>query len=407
MSNADRLATLAKRTLARESQGYLRKDVDVLATVEELKQHYGLDKVYRFDVGKNTDGYSPLIDDVFNLPELIGLITGSLLEYPDNSYRLLRNQLARLHDLPPEWFTLGAGLESVIDQICRAVIDPGNRALIPVPNFDVFESSSIKAGAVLEYLTLPAPEYRWSAATVDELISRMCGEGPGAEAKVVWISNPVNPTGQHIPHDSISRIVNAAAKSRTFVVVDEAYGEYTDNTGGVVSATSMVAQNPHLMVLRTFSKAYCLPSTRVGYMACASPEVRAAVNVFRPMFPFSWISLYIAQLAILDQEHIEDVRTRLAARKAHIYEQLQAPDSRLEAFEYVASDTNTIMFRHASLTAEELHEALARRGFLTANLDRFSGIQGERFLRMTVHNDATNKLFLQACREVASEVEHL
>ncbi|TYT74511.1 hypothetical protein [Desulfobotulus mexicanus] len=164
------LSRLTRMALARESSDYLHKYVDELTIVEALKNKYALEKVYRFDVGKNIDGFSPLIQDVLETPELLGLITGSLTEYPENSYQRLRKQLSLHHDIPPEWFVFGAGLESVIDHIARSVLDPGDPVLIPVPNFDVFESASFRMGASLTFMEVPG--LCWDG----EFIERLCRE---------------------------------------------------------------------------------------------------------------------------------------------------------------------------------------------------------------------------------------
>lgn len=399
MRDSFKLSKLARRSMSRSSNDYVSKDVDELEVVQELKSTYGLDHVYRFDIGKNTDGFSPLIHDVMETPELMELMAGSLVEYPENHYSILRTRLSRIHGISEECFTLGAGLESVIDQITRAVLDPGDTVLVPTPNFDVFESSSVRVGADLLLLPPGGDDMRWTEHTLEEIEQRLHDE----QLKLVWISNPVNPTGQHIPLEHIERLAEATRRAGSFLVVDEAYGEYTDQSDGVVSATRFLQANPQLMVLRTFSKIYCLPSARVGYMACSDPALREAVNTYRPMFPFSWISLYMAQLALLDTDHVEETRTNVAVRKARLLERINAPDAGLSDYSFLDSDTNTIMFRHNRLDADRLHEGLARRGFLTANLSRLNGIQGQQYLRMTLHDDAANELFLQACAEVAKE----
>lgn len=397
MNTTKRLSKLVLRAMARTSGDYVSKDEDELEVVADLKRRHNLDTVYRFDIGKNTDGFSPLIQDVFEVPELIHLMAGTLKEYPENHYALLRRQLAKKHGIPEESFVFGAGLESVIDQISRAVLDPGDNVLIPTPNFDVFESSSVRVGGEVRTQPVDQDSVFWNDLTVDWLEQEIARR----DTKLVWISNPVNPTGQCLPQEYIERLTKATGEAGTFLVVDEAYGEYCDPDDGVKSATSLIADNPHLMVLRTFSKIYCLPSARVGYMACSDEKLCEAVLTFRPMFPFSWISLYMAQLAILDSDHVAQTRHNARERKRLLTTAVSDPASRLADFEFLPSDTNTIMFRHSHITAEALHQELAELGFLTANLNNVTGIQGRQYLRMTLHETRINELFLEACVKVA------
>lgn len=393
-----RFSELALRAMARTSGDYVSKDVDELEVVADLKKRYGLETVYRFDIGKNTDGFSPLISDVFEVSELIHLMAGTLQEYPENHYVLLRRQLAKKHGISEDSFVFGAGLESVIDQISRAVLNLGDKALIPTPNFDVFESSTVRAGGDVEALRVDEHGLLWTEATVERMERRIAR----GDIKLVWISNPVNPTGQCLPMEFIERLAHATRSADTFLVVDEAYGEYCDRDDEVVSATGLIGDHPQLMVLRTFSKIYCLPSARVGYMACSDRALHEAVLTFRPMFPFSWISLYMAQLAVLDHEHVVQTRCNVQERKRLVEAAVADPGAKLTDFEFVITDTNTIMFRHKRMTADALHEALARQGYLTANLNNVTGIQGQQYLRMTLHEASINEGFLRACSRVVA-----
>lgn len=393
------LSSLTTDLIGRESNDYLNKETDEIAVIESLKLSNNLEKVYRFDIGKSTDGPSPLINEMLNTTEVAEMVTGSLTEYPDNHYKLLCKRLAGMHGLDAENFIFGAGLEPMIDQISRAVLDPGDKVLLPVPNFDVFESASQRIGGRPVYVPLTSPDFLWKEDTVEALQEQMLGQ----DIKLLWISNPINPSGQYIPLDHVRQLLETAKITETFVVVDEAYGEYTDLPDEMRSASCFTGTNPHLMVLRTFSKIYCLPSARVGYMICASAELCNAVNSYRPMFPFSWFSLYMAQLAIIDTEHLALTRSNLVLRKKHFFQQLQSHNLESKGFVFLDSDTNTIMFRHERLSADELHDGLAKQGFLTANLNRLSGIKDKQFLRLTIHNDEANDLFLQACLQMSYE----
>jgi len=62
------------------------------------------------------------------------------------------------------------------------------------------------------------------------------------------------------------------------------------------------------------------------------------------------------------------------------------------------------MFRHAGMGAGELSDILQRRGVLTANLDNVVGIEGQRYLRMTLRSCADNNVFIAACRQIEGTI---
>ena len=398
MEIRDLLSRHTRQALAAGTEDYVSKDTDEYGLIEGLKRDNGLEKVYRFDIGKNSDGYSDLVAGVLEEADLAELCRQNLADYPDNHYLLLRRRLADLHDLDPEWFVLSAGLESMIDHISRVFLQDGDAFLIPVPNFSVFADFSIRVGGRPIYLPLkPEENFQWSAGTIATLKELISAHAP----KLLWISNPVNPTGQSLPLAWLEELAAACTLQGTAIVVDEAYGEYTDTDQGIVSASRLTHKYGNLMVLRTFSKIHALPSLRVGYLMCSGRDILQAVSLYRPMFPFSWFSLFLAGIASIDEEHVQEARRKLFIR----YERLNRQLETLKTFSYLPSQTNTLMLRNLQLSATELWQSLAQRGFLTANLNRVNGLKGQNFLRMTVCSEEENDQFISACREIELELK--
>ena len=142
------LSTLAQRSLGVNCGGYVDRDHDKVNYIEVLKKIHNLKSVYRFDVGKNCDGFCPLIREVLEMEQMPGMVAENFMEYPDNQFARLKTMLSHKFRLPPEWFLVSAGLEIVIDHVSRAVFNPGDTFLMPIPNFAVFEEASQKAGAI-------------------------------------------------------------------------------------------------------------------------------------------------------------------------------------------------------------------------------------------------------------------
>ena len=374
--------------LSRASGDYMARDLIELQRMHRLLEEGKLQQILRFDVGSNTDGYSPLAHDLFDSGFLAQMLATYLLEYPDSQYDMLRRQLAGRFAVSSDWFVLGAGLESLIDHISRTFLGSGDSCVIPVPNFCLYEDYSVRQGAQVHLVPMQSPGL-WS----EEDICRLEAALPALQPRLLWISNPVNPTGCLLPQALLERLLALAGRTGTVVVVDEAYAEYTDNDQTPLSAASLLTANSHLIVLRTFSKIYGLPSLRVGYMICANQECCRGVLAYRPVFPFSWFSLYTCQLALIDDDWLMEVRNRLAQRKPIVEQGLDGQGG----YERIPSQTNTIMFRHHDLSAETVQHGLADQGVLVANLDQVAGIEGQGWLRMTVRSERDNQIFLDAC----------
>ncbi len=382
---------LTRNALRAHTGEYISKDMDEYALIEELKSLHGLDRVYRFDIGKNTDGFSPLIRETLDMTDIPGEAVRNLIEYPDNQYRQLKKWIANFYDIRPQWFVLSAGLEPMLDMIARVFLAPFDAYLLPVPNFFHFEEYSTRLGARPVMIRLREEEgFQWTSETIDEVCDAMAVHVP----KMLWISNPGNPTGAWLDHAGLEIILHEAERNDVVVVVDEAYGEYTDLDAHRRSACSVVERHPRLLVLRTFSKIYGLPSLRVGYCVCSSADILEAITMYRPMFPFSWFSLYVAQIAAVDQEFVAESRAVVQQRRSSLFAGLDA----LHGFEHTRSETNIFLLRHASVTAEELCRRLLPHGIIVADHNDITGIAGRQYVRVTVRSDEDNAVLLRALR---------
>ncbi|HZN38451.1 MAG TPA: aminotransferase class I/II-fold pyridoxal phosphate-dependent enzyme [Planctomycetota bacterium] len=167
----------------------------------------------------------------------------------------LERSLAAHHGLPVDRFFVGAGADDVLDRLCRACLEPGREAILPVPTFEMLERYVALSGARAR--TVPWLEGAWPAQQVMELGS--------ADTALVAIVSPNNPTGLVATADDVRAV--CAAFPQSLVLVDAAYAEF-----GGEDLTRAALGFDNAVVVRTFSKAFGLAGLRVGY-AIATPRV--------------------------------------------------------------------------------------------------------------------------------------
>jgi histidinol-phosphate aminotransferase len=95
------------------------------------------------------------------------------------------------------------------------------------------------------------------------------------DAGAYYVCNPNNPTGTLTTVKDIEYLL-ANKKKDAVVVVDEAYIHFSDDAQ---SATSLVAADKDVIVLRTFSKVYGMAGLRAG-MAIGRPDLLAKMRPF-------------------------------------------------------------------------------------------------------------------------------
>src|SRR5690606_10557165 len=137
--------------------------------------------------------------------------------------------------------------------LVRATCVAGRDAvLVTPPVFGMYAvSARLQDAPLLEVPLLDDPV----AGLVPDLaaIARLATE---RGAKLVFLCSPSNPGGQAIALAEVAALARELG-GRSVVVVDEAYGEFSD----LPSATTLLEAHPNLVVLRTLSKAHALAAS--------------------------------------------------------------------------------------------------------------------------------------------------
>jgi histidinol-phosphate aminotransferase len=226
-----------------------------------------------------------------------------LNRYPEPHPHVLAQRLAKLYGVRDAQLLPGRGSDESIDLLvrgfCRAGVD--NVILCP-PTFGMYAVAARIQGAAVREVPL-LKERGFALDTAGVLAA--CD----ANTRLVFLCSPNNPTGNAMDPAGLLQLVEALS-GKALVVVDEAYIEFSGDT----SLTTVLAQFPNLVVLRTLSKAYGLAGARVGSLI-ADPEIVALLSKVIP--PYSIPQLTIeAVLATLGDVQLAIQRERVAQVRA-------------------------------------------------------------------------------------------
>lgn len=386
-----------RHALLEKVEGYVSKSKSLEEEIYRLKKQYDLQKIYRFDLGENVDGFPSIVNDFVKILYSNKILISRLNQYPEITHTSLRERLGAIFKVPRQNIVISAGLDSILDLISRVFFEYKDVFLMPVPGFFLFESYSERMGASPIFLQLnEEDDFRWTHPIFEkckELIVRF-------RPKIIWLSNPNNPTGQVIPDEMLEQIIELADAYNIFVVVDEAYHEFIGDAGE--SAARLTHKYSNLMVLRTFSKAFGLAGIRLGYLICSDQEVIEALLLHRHHFPITQLSLNIAQLATKDVDFIKNTRLITHQRSNILFKKLEE----LPTFKFVPSKTNIFMLKNKHLTALELDKLFKKRGIIASHLN-ITGIVKDDYLRITVRTEEDNEYFIKVCKEIDLECQFL
>ena len=274
--------------------------------IEEVAREVGMDPddLVKLSSNENPLGPSP------KATEAVRAAADGVNTYPKADHADLQEKLAAEWDLTSEQVWLGNGGDGALDYLSRALLEPGDEVLVPDPGFAYYAMATrYYHGRVNSY---PLYKFEDFAQRPANVLDAYDGE------RIVYLITPHSPTGSDIGHDAIIEIADGVGED-TFVLVDEAYGAYTDSP----SAVPLMDGRDDIGVLRTFSKSYGLAGLRVGYILAPEPWADAYDYINTP-FAVNKLALKAAMAALDDDAFVErSVETAKWSRE-FLYENLAA-----------------------------------------------------------------------------------
>jgi histidinol-phosphate/aromatic aminotransferase/cobyric acid decarboxylase-like protein len=208
--------------------------------------------------------------------------------YPDDAATELRYALAARDDVDATQVAVGNGSAELLWLLALAFVDAGDATLVVGPTFGEYARAvRIAGGHVYEHRADSANDFAVCPAAV-------IAEAQAAEARVVFVCNPNNPTGTLLSLCDLREL--AASLPHSLLVIDEAYRQFVD----APPPTTELLVHGNVVLVRSLTKDYALTGLRLGY-ALATAPVCAALDAVRPPWSVNAVA-QAAGLAALDDE---------------------------------------------------------------------------------------------------------
>ena len=201
---------------------------------------------------------------------------------------------------------------------------------------------------------------------------------------LTFITTPNNPTGGAVSIETIQMLADAAKSVGGLLVVDEAYAEFSQE----ISAVTLISNSPHVVVIRTMSKAFAFAGARVGYLV-SDVSVKDAMMIVRLPYHLSALTQAAAQVAIDHRAELLGGVSTLIKARAHVVQALH--DMGLTT---IPSSANFVLFTGFKQDAPQLWASMLEKGVLIRDV----GLSG--YLRVTIGNEAENNHFISALKEL-------
>jgi histidinol-phosphate aminotransferase len=320
----------------------------------------------RLDFNENTLGCSPRV-----LRALARMTGEQMAIYPE--YEATTARLARYYRVRPNELRLTNGIDDALHLIADTYIEPGDTVLLAEPTFDMYRFFSELAGARVVALRYD-DEMRFPVEGVLRELRR--------RPRILFISNPNNPTGTLVGRDALRRILRAAP--RTLVLVDEAYFDFSGLT-----VLPWVRRYMNLIVARTFSKSAGLAALRLGCLF-ARKEILDPMRRAGTPYPVNSAALVAAEAAIRDTRFLRRYTREVLKSRALLEEGL----ARLGAG--IFPSAGNFVLADFGPKARQLVLALERQGILVRERRDFPRAG---YVRISAGTCADTRRLLAAIKE--------
>jgi histidinol-phosphate aminotransferase len=294
--------------------------------------------------------------------------------YPE--YGDLEAKIAQYAKVKPGQVMVTNGGDQAIDIVCRATLDPGDKVIIPFPEFAMhYQSAKVQGAEILE------PRYKKDKIPSKEILELM----EDKKVKLVIFSNPNNPTGIFTPIKVVEEILKKAKKKGIAILHDEAYFEFSK-----ITAKNLIKKYENLFIVRTFSKAFGLVATRAGYLLSQEKNIQELKKIRGP-YDVNMFAKVAILTALKNTNYVKDyVKEVMEVSKPKLEKFL-----RKERIFFYPSRANFLLLEIEN--SKKIVEGLKKKGILVRPKSTPEGKEG---IRVSIGTLKDTLKFISAFKEI-------
>ncbi len=268
------------------------------------------------------------------------------------------------------------GGSEAIDLAFRAILNPGDEVLIPVPSFVCYEPLCRMAGGVPVMIETRAEDgFRLTAEGLRAAIT--------PRTKALVLPFPNNPTGSIMRREHLEEIAGVLRDTDILVVSDEIYSELTYGGERHCSLVSLPGMAERTLFINGFSKGFAMTGWRLGYLCGPAPILKAIVKLHQYGIMSAPTTAQFAAIEALEQgeEDIARMRGEYDMRRRLIVKELNGMG--LTCFDPEGAFYVFPSIRKTGLSSEDFCRRLLEEEHVAVVPGNAFGDCGEGFVRIS------------------------
>ena len=294
-----------------------------------------------------------------------------LNRYPDPNQQALRKAVSGLINVPKESLVFGVGSDEIIDLYIKIFCHPRiDEVIVCEPTYGMYRVCCDTNDVSVKNVPL-TDDFDINLEGIKSSITE--------KTKLIFLCSPNNPSSNLLNRDAI---LNLASTSEVMIVVDEAYIDFTEQTGFAQEAVTI----SNIAVMRTFSKAWGMAGVRCGY-SIASKEITKILYKVKAPYNINKLTSDFIIHAIAAKEKYRNFVTRILNERERVADELKKMKNIRKVLH---SDANFISFMVDE--PKQVFSALESKGIIIR--DRSSQYNFNGYLRVSVGTKEENDKFL-------------
>ena len=217
---------------------------------------------------------------------------------------------------PDTEILITVGVSEGMDLAVRALINPGDKVIIPEPCYVSYGPLVSLAGGIPVYIsTDKANEFKISPKDITRVYDQ--------KAKYIILGYPANPTGASYTKKELEALKNVIHKHNLTVISDEIYGELTYDFEHT-PWPCLKGTKSRCIYLNGFSKAYAMTGWRIGYALGPKDIIGAMTKIHQYTMLCAPITSQMAAIEAIQngEEAVKEMKEEYKRRRQFIVNNL-------------------------------------------------------------------------------------
>ena len=322
--------------------------------------------------------------------ELLDCITqtlhsSTLRNYPDRNHSSLKESIATWHQIDSNMVLPGNGAAELITWSARDAAMIGSNSLL-APCFLDYERALRCWGAEIIYTPM---KLEWSSKQPQAFPLK-------SNAKVIWITNPHNPTGQLWDHNSLIPLL----ERHSLIICDEAFLPLVPN-GEKHSLIPFTQQYKNLIVIRSLTKLFGIAGLRLGYAISSSNRLQQWQS-WRDPWPMNSLAISAGIMLMRNKELTSKWMKKIHKWVKKEGQWLHSNLNNLDGIVSHPSSTNFHLIQGTKSLLDLRTKLLKQKRVILRDCRSFHNLNSH-WLRISLQKRSNNKKILRSIIEVLKE----